>query len=800
MTEWNRRSASLYRGLRVNAPAERPQVYRFGVFELDTLTHELRKQGVRVRLQDQPYQLLLLLLERAGRLVTRDELRARLWPSSVYVDFDHGLNNAIARVREALGDAAATPTFIETVPRLGYRFVHPILSSSSPEVAPAALDEPHDAANDAALRQEAHRVADIKRSIDFRIVSIAAAAVAIGALALIVYLRPPAFSSNEPSTPTSVSSAPSIAVLPFVNMSPDKDSEYFADGLSEELLSKLALIQGLKVASRTSSFHFKGKNEPAAVIAETLQVDHLLEGSVRRSGRRVRITAQLIDARDGYHRWSQTFDRELTDIFQIQEDIAFAVANALQVKLLASEEKRLRTRGTSDPEAYRHYLIARAHISWLYGRPDWNVIKRSYQEAIARDPQFAAPYAGLAHYYYNREFDEAGVKLGEAAAERAVELDPDLSEALGALANFEARRYHQLGDFEAVQRAQKNFRRALELDPTNAQATFHYARAVMWHEPALAVDLFERTVQLDPIRYTAIGLRALLMSGQGMHDAAYELVKQLYERNPGQRFHNAIHMATLEYYRGNLDRATAFMHEALARGDVSSIPLWALHMSLGDPDAARETPVTTPSDKLLREAASMTSQGDYARAFALLDRRRLEFPNTRILDIPAARLALIVGRADRAREILEQRLPDLARGIEPIDAFNVLPAIDLAIAWADEERARSLLGRVAAFLDGPDAPQWSMFVFERARVHALAGEIELAHQSLDRAYAAGFRTIWSVDLLPAPFFYIDGVEVDPAFRALRDDPRFARWLERIESDNALKLERLRAHDARRPSA
>ena len=166
-------------------------------------------------------------------------------------------------------------------------------------------------------------------------------------------------------------SEPSLAVLPFVNMSPDKENEYFADGLSEELLSKLAGIRGLKVASQTSSFHFKGKHEPPAVIAKALQVNHLLEGSVRRSGTRVRITAQLIDARDGYHRWSQTFDREFTDIFDIQEDIAIAVANALQVKLAGCRRATPAQPGHARSGSLPTYLTARAQISWLYGKPDW---------------------------------------------------------------------------------------------------------------------------------------------------------------------------------------------------------------------------------------------------------------------------------------------------------------------------------------------------------------------------------------------------------------------------------------------
>ena len=344
-----------------------PQTYRFGVFELDTLAHELRRQGARVRLQEQPWQILLLLVASAGKVVTREELRQALWSSSVYVDFDHGLNNAIARLRETLGDAAATPSYIETVPRLGYRFIYLVADATVP-VTTAGVPQPDVPDTDGAplhgapsafenesARSEARRIA-VARWVNPRVVA-TGVVLAVVALGLPAVLWPAQKVALE-AVATAVPSEPSVAVLPFVSISPDKNNEYFADGLAEELISKLAGIRGLKVASQTSSFQYKGRHEPAAAIAQALQVNHLLEGSVRFAGTRVRINAQLIDARDGYHRWSQTFDREFTDILQIQEDTAIAVANALEVKLLAADEQRLRRKGTRDVEAYK--LVKRA--------------------------------------------------------------------------------------------------------------------------------------------------------------------------------------------------------------------------------------------------------------------------------------------------------------------------------------------------------------------------------------------------------------------------------------------------------
>ncbi|MEN8260755.1 MAG: winged helix-turn-helix domain-containing protein [Pseudomonadota bacterium] len=396
---------------------ESPLLFQFGVFEVDRRARELRKKGVRIRLQEQPFQVLVLLLERAGEVVTREELREKLWPSSVFVDFDHGLNNAIARLREALGDSAAAPHFIETLPRLGYRFIYPL-------AAPAAGDA-HDAEPAIGIPARSGFRWTGPRQI------IAAGLTIVIFTGLLAGLWQTGRLADAPSGSAALPAVPSVAVLPFVNMSPDAENGYFADGLSEELANKLTGIHGLKVASQTASFYFKGKREPAAVIAKALNVNHLLEGSVRHSGTRVRITAQLIDAASGYHLWSNSFDRELDDIFRIQEDIAVSVADALQVKLLDEDQQRLRKHGTNDAEAYRLYLIAQAQISWVFGNVHWAAVKQSLEAAIARDPNYAAAHAFLAHYHFNRVKDvEGDAKIGRAHAERAVALENGLEHLL----------------------------------------------------------------------------------------------------------------------------------------------------------------------------------------------------------------------------------------------------------------------------------------------------------------------------------------------------------------------------------
>jgi hypothetical protein len=343
----------------------------------------------------------------------------------------------------------------------------------------------------------------------------------------------------------------------------------------------------------------------------------------------------------------------------------------------------------------------------------------------------------------------------------------------------------------------QGYRRALEIDPANAHAAFHYARAVVWTDPEIAPRLFERTLELDPMLFSADGFGAFLDSRRGRHDAARRRLAELYGRNPAARFHIAIFLATLESELGRLDEAVAYQREAQGRGDVGAITLWTLYMSIGDRPAAQALLDQQATGKL-GEAARFVLDGRNAEAFASLERTRAASPADHYPDVPLARLALITGNPNRAREILEQRLPAVVTGVEPIDGRNVLPALDLAAAWlwtGNERAGNELLGRSTAFLDGPSVPRWPKYVYLRARAYALAGELEPAQQTLDRAYAEGFRTTWGVDVAPRPFDYIDPLAADPAFAAFRKTPAYQAWLEGIATDNARQLARLRSRDA-----
>jgi TolB-like protein/DNA-binding winged helix-turn-helix (wHTH) protein/Tfp pilus assembly protein PilF len=790
MRRWWQNPDPSQKGFRVNAPSGRPQIYRFDIFEVDTQAHELRRQGVRIRLRDQPYQVLLLLLERAGRVVTRDELRHRVWPSSVVVDFDHGLNNAIAQLREALGDSPAAPRFIETIPRVGYRFLVAVAAvQEEPAIAPAP-SPPIGRQSPATTRWIRKR---------WLIVAGAAAA----ALLMVALLRVELTDrQGEAQLAQGVdASVPSIAVLPFVNLSSENGDEQVADGLTEELVTKLAGIRGLRVVARTSSFRFKGKQESAATIAQALQVDHFVEGSVRRSGDRLRITAQLIDASKDEHIWSQTFERNVGDIFEIQEDIAFAVADALKVSLLEADKSRVRKRGTSDPEAHRLYLIARAHLLGGTRAPDLNVAKRSLDAALQRDPEFAAAHAWLARYYLRMwarlpDPDEA-VRMGVAAAERAVALDPDSSEALQALANFKFWRYRYRGDYEAHVAGQSEMQRAIELDPSNSLAFQDLGDAILWHDPDAALAFLDRAIQLDVLCTDPNIAIAIIQGSRGQLEAARRRCEDLLKRVPDATG-CTMAIATLEHYFGNFPRAIELLLEVeKSIGPAARNQLWAIHMSMGDRAGAERWLDFggAPYQKALTEAARYAMDGRYDQAFRVLQRHREETPQSLLLDLPAARFALLAGKPKQALEILEQRLPDLAAGIEPISARVVMPALDLATAQIQtgaREEARALLERIAAYLDGPHGIKLPMFAFQRARAHALAGENDAALRALDLAYEAGFRTTWALDLRPQHLLYNDPIDADPAFAALGDDPRLVHWFERIRADTARQLAQTRA--------
>ena len=474
-------------------PEASPSVrLRFGVFEVDLRAGELRKHGVRLRLQEQPFQVLAMLLERPGETVTREELRNRLWTAETFVDFDHGVNKAVNRIRGALGDSATSPRFVETVARRGYRFIADVRivegtpidrpEAPAPELVPVE-DQPF-AAVAAPSSSDS-----LRRWLPWMISGVA---LALASAVLVVWTL-----QSRAGRPELIRS---LAVLPLENLSGDVAQEYFADGMTDELIATLGQIGALRVISRTSVMPYKRVRKPLPQIARELNVDAVVEGTVLRSGGQVRITAELIEAPADKHLWSETYDGDLRDTLTLQNKVARAIAEQIRINLSPQEQAALKHGNVVDPQAYEAYLKGRYFWSKRTGN-DFEKAVEYFGQAIERDPNYAQAYSGLADTYALLGDWEYGVLApreafprAKAAAIKALQLDDTLGEAHTSLAFC-------LDGFDwDLQSADREFRRGIELNPGYATAHHWYA----WHLSLLgrnneAIAELRRAQTLDPL-------------------------------------------------------------------------------------------------------------------------------------------------------------------------------------------------------------------------------------------------------------------------------------------------------------
>lgn len=485
----------------------------FGPFEADLQSQELRKHGMRLRLSGQSFQVLRMLLERPGELVTREELRQALWPSDTFVDFEHGLNVAVNRLRETLEDSADSPNFIETLPRRGYRLIAPVGQPRPVGVATAQKtagkpdstmgDENRPASADAPL----HKRWTAATILGFPIVLLAVV-IAFNAFGVRQRLMELAGARHGPPAPT----IQSIAVLPLENLSGDAEQEYFADGLTDELIATLAKVRSLRVISRTSIMQYKKMHKPLPQIGRELNVDAVLEGTVLRSGGRVRITAQLIDATTDRHLWADTYESEMRDVLVLQGEVARAIAEQIQMNLQPEEQARLASVRTVNPQAYEAYLKGR----FFYFRETREDLPKAIhygEQAIQIDPGYAPAYALLAACYYDSSqsrwgdvSDTEAAQKARATALKALQLDNSLAAAhvvLGAI--------HDGVDWDWAG-AEREFRRAIELDPNLVQAHVGLAYHLAFVERSdEAIGEIDRAVELDPLSpYTVLRKGSIL--------------------------------------------------------------------------------------------------------------------------------------------------------------------------------------------------------------------------------------------------------------------------------------------------
>lgn len=473
-----------------------PALLRFADFEVDLRAGRLHQQGARIRLQEQPFRVLTALLEAGGQVVTREELRHRLWPADTFVDFDHRLAAAISKLRDALHDSAESPRFIETVGRRGYRFMLP-LEPVGVAVSPAApapqISHPQTAQEAAPEAVPSRPVAPqrIRSRVALRIV-----AFALPALFTFAFLYRWRESGTTAAGSPRISS---VAVLPLENLSNDPEQEYFVEGMTDEIITDLAKLPGIRVISRTSTVQYKGTHKTMPQIARELNVDAVLEGTVLRSGDRVRVRTQLIYAPADRHIWAEAYERDLKDVLALQANLAQDIATEIRINLTSQQQAKLAAPRAVDPEAHELYLKGR--YFWNK-RDEAGFVKAAdyFQQAIAKDPGYAAPYAGLADTYalshaFPSVRPEELLPKAQASAEKALQLDPNLAEAhasLGLLAPFID--WNWAG-------AKNHYERAIELNPNYATAHHWYAEGylVPIGEIDKAIAEMRKAQELDPL-------------------------------------------------------------------------------------------------------------------------------------------------------------------------------------------------------------------------------------------------------------------------------------------------------------
>ncbi len=477
---------------------------RFGSFELDLQSGELRKNGLRVHIADQPLQVLILLLQDPGRLVTREELHRQLWSTNTFVDFEHGLNAAVKRLREVLGDTAENPIYIETHPRHGYRFILPVESNS-----PVRTSAPPTAAAAQPMPKAPERS---RRWLLIRLTL---------ALLIAASLIPPVRSSVQRWFASKREPIRSLAVLPLINLSNDPRQDYLSEGLTEALITELGRVRSLRVISRQSVVRYKGTTKPISQIANELHVDAIVEGAALQEGDRVRISAQLIRVAPEEHIWAQSYERRMDDVLALQNEVALAIVSAISSHLAAEESGRLAQAHAVSPAAQDAYLRG-VHEAGKSTPEGLNSAEKQFQLAISLDSTYALPHVALADVYVNLPYSSAvasakSFPLAQAEADKALQLDPNLAEAHSVLAWV-----HAVYSWDWRQ-AEKEFQHAVELNPNSASAHRRYSSFLAWlgrFDEALAEA--KRARELDPLNILSYRVVGMVLYCDRQYDSALQ--------------------------------------------------------------------------------------------------------------------------------------------------------------------------------------------------------------------------------------------------------------------------------------
>lgn len=450
----------------------------FGPYVLDLRSAELRKLGAKVKIGEQAFQILVMLLERPGEMVTRDELRSRLWADNTFVDFDHGLNSAVQRLRDSLSDSAAKPRWIETIPRRGYRFVgqvhwsedgFPSVLAGSQGVATPSDEHGNGTRPDSQDPFTRAHAPKTHARVAVSFARFAAPVLLVGVLSLALLARHPKHSELS-LTPLQIHS---LAVLPLDNLSGDPGQDYFSDEVTEELITQLGKIRSVRVISRTSVMQYRGTKKSLSEIARELNVDAVVEGTVSRSGDRVHMTASLVRASPETHLWAESYETQAGYTLPLQGKVALAIAQEIKAQVTAEEQARLASLKGVDPEAQDLYSRGRYVARAQTAQSSQKAI-RYFQEAIRKDPAYAAAYAGLAEVYASwapgEERPRDRMPLAREYAEKALQFDPTLADAhsvLGTVALFYDWNWSA---------AEQEFQQTIKYSPNHAWAHRWHAR------------------------------------------------------------------------------------------------------------------------------------------------------------------------------------------------------------------------------------------------------------------------------------------------------------------------------------
>lgn len=546
------------------ATASQTSRIRFGAFEVDLGSGELFKHGIRIKVQDQPFQILTTLLERPGELIPREELRRKLWADDTFVDFDAGMNAAIRRLRDALNDSAEQPRYIQTLPRHGYRFIadvesipatydHPLADTPSLHADKGSLALPSISTIPVSDTVAPGRKISRKHWLFGLGLTVALAAViAIGTLDW----RHRLFATHAST------GIQSLAVLPLQNLSGDPSQDYFADGMTDALISDLGQIKSLRVISRTSSMHYKGTKEKLPQIAKELNVDAVVEGSVVRVGSRVRISAQLVEAPTDRHVWASAFERDMTNVLTLQDEAARSIATEIAANLTPQEKIRLKDAKTVDPGAYEAYLRANYFFQKETGE-GFEKAKAYYEQSINLDPAYAPAYVGLAEVYawlaytIRKAPAEASVHA-ESLLAKALEIDSTSSEAYVLRGMIKLQfRCDRPG-------AEEDLNQALNLDPGNVKALdYHSYYLLEIGQTDVAIAEKRKVAALDPVSVGTNAELGLYYLQAGRNDDAIEQLKKTLELDPN--FSPALVRLGRAYAnKGQFDQAVVELKKAIA--------------------------------------------------------------------------------------------------------------------------------------------------------------------------------------------------------------------------------------------